>query len=35
MGTGLEKLVIGNCYKKKKDQNLSLKKDYKKKFELD
>ena len=35
MGTGLEKLVIGNCYLKKKDQNLSLKKDYKKKFELD
>ena len=35
MGTGLEKLVIGNCYLKKKDQNLSLKKDYKKNFELD
>jgi len=35
MGTELEKLVIGNCYLDKKDQDLSLKKDYKKKFELD
>ena len=35
MGTDLEKLVIGNCYLDKKDQNLLLKKDYKKEFELD
>ena len=35
MGTDLNKLVIGNCYLDKKDQNLLLKKDYKKEFELD
>ncbi len=35
MGTGLDKLVIGNCYLDKKDQNPSLKKDYTKEFELD
>ena len=35
MGTELDKLVIGNCYLDKKDQNLSLKKDYTKEFELD
>ena len=35
MGTELDKLVIGNCYLKKKDQDPSLKKDYKKEFELD
>ena len=35
MGTDLDKLVIGNCYLDKKDQNLSLKKDYTKEFELD
>ena len=35
MGTGLERLVIGNCYLKKEDQNPSLKKDYTKEFELD
>jgi carbamoyltransferase len=35
MGTDLDKLVIGNCYLDKKDQNLALKKDYTKEFELD
>ena len=35
MGTELDKLVIGNCYLIKKNQNLLLKKDYKKEFELD
>jgi len=35
MGTNLDKLVIGNCYLEKKDQNPSLKKDYTKEFELD
>ena len=35
MGTELDRLVIGNCYLKKKDQDISLKKDYSKKFELD
>ena len=35
MGTELDYLVIGNCILDKKNQNLSLKKDYKKEFELD
>jgi len=35
MGTGLDKLVIGNCYLDKNNQNSSLKKDYTKEFELD
>ena len=35
MGTDLDKLVIGNCYLDKNDQNPSLKKDYTKEFELD
>ena len=35
MGTGLDKLVIGNCYLDKKSQDPSLKKDYTKEFELD
>jgi carbamoyltransferase len=35
MGTGLDTLVIGNCFLNKKDQDPSLKKDYKNKFELD
>jgi len=35
MGTDLDKLVIGNCYLDKKDQNSLLKKDYTKEFELD
>ena len=35
MGTELDKLVIGNFYLEKKEQNPNLKKDYKKKFELD
>ena len=35
MGTDLEKLVIGNCYLDKRSQDLSLKKDYTKEFELD
>ena len=35
MGTELDKLIIGNCYLDKQTQDKSLKKDYKKKFELD
>jgi len=35
MGTDLDKLVIGNCYLDKTNQNKFLKKDYKDQFELD
>jgi carbamoyltransferase len=35
MGTELDKLVIGNCYLDKTNQDPSLKKDYTKEFELD
>ena len=35
MGTEMDKLVIGNCFLEKKEQNPSLKKDYKNQFELD
>jgi len=35
MGTELDKLVIGNCYLDKDNQNQSFKKDYTNKFELD
>jgi len=35
MGTELDKLVIGNCYLDKINQDPSLKKDYTKEFELD
>ena len=35
MGTDLDYLVICNCILNKKKQNLSLKKDYSKEFELD
>ena len=35
MGTELDKLVIGNFFLDKKNQDKSLKKDYKKQFELD
>ena len=35
MGTDLDKLIIGNCYLNKNNQNPSLKKDYIKEFELD
>ena len=35
MGTDLDKLVIGNCYLDKKNQNPSLKKDYTEELELD
>jgi len=35
MGTNLDKLVIGNCYLDKNNQNQFLKKDYKNEFELD
>ena len=35
MGTELDKLVIGNCYLDKTNQNPLLKKDYTKEFELD
>ncbi len=35
MGTDLDKLVIGNCYLDKDNQNPSLKKDYNNEFELD
>jgi carbamoyltransferase len=35
MGTELDKLVIGNCYLDKNEQNVNLKKNYSDKFELD
>ena len=35
MGTELDKLIIGNCYLKKNNQDTSLKKDYTKEFDLD
>ena len=35
MGTELDYLIIGNCILDKRKQNLSLKKDYTKEFELD
>jgi len=35
MGTELDKLVIGNCFLDKKDQDQNLIKDYKNQFELD
>lgn len=35
MGTGIEVLAIGNCYLKKEDQDVGLKKNYETMFELD
>jgi len=35
MGSGIEVLVVGNCYLAKEDQGPALAKDYKDKFELD
>lgn len=35
MGSGIEVLVVGNCYLAKEDQNPALAEDYKDKFELD
>ena len=35
MGTEMDKLVIGNCFLSKKNQDQNLKKDYKNQFELD
>ena len=35
MGTDLDILVVGNCYLEKTKQNMNLKKDYTKNFELD
>ena len=35
MGSGIEVLVVGNCYFVKEDQDPALVKDYKDKFELD
>ena len=35
MGTELDKLIIGNCYLKKNKQDISLKNNYSKEFELD
>ena len=35
MGTELDKLIIGNCYLDKKEQNPELTKNYKDKFKLD
>ncbi len=35
MGTELDNLAIGNCYLVKSDQDISLKKEYSDKFELD
>ena len=34
MGTKLDKLLIGNCYLEKNNQNKYLIKDYKNKFEI-
>ena len=35
MGTELDNLAIGNCYLRKRDQDNSLKIDYRDRFELD
>jgi carbamoyltransferase len=35
MGTGIERLVVGNCLLSKETQDVSLKHDYKDSFELD
>jgi len=35
MGTGLDVLVVGNCYLRKEDQNPALKQNYETAFELD
>ena len=35
MGTNLDKLVIGNCYLDKREQNSLIKKDYSHKFQFD
>jgi carbamoyltransferase len=35
MGTGIEVLVVGNCFLAKEDQDPALAEDYKDKFELD
>jgi carbamoyltransferase len=35
MGTGIEVLVVGNCFLRKEDQDRALARDYKDKFELD
>lgn len=35
MGTGIERLVVGNCVLRKEDQPASLRQDYKENFELD
>jgi carbamoyltransferase len=35
MGTEMDRLVIGDCFLRKEDQNAALKHDYKEKFELD
>jgi carbamoyltransferase len=35
MGSDIERLVIGNCFLKKEDQDVALKLDYKNAFELD
>jgi carbamoyltransferase len=35
MGTGIERLAIGNCYLRKEDQDPSLKENYESRFDLD
>ncbi|MCB9990631.1 MAG: carbamoyltransferase [Rhodospirillales bacterium] len=35
MGSDIETLVVGNCYLRKEDQDMKLRKDYKDAFELD
>ncbi|MDF1585689.1 carbamoyltransferase family protein [Marinimicrococcus flavescens] len=35
MGTGIERLVVGNCFLRKEDQDPALVQDYKDRFELD
>jgi carbamoyltransferase len=35
MGTGIERLAIGNCYLRTEDQDPSLKENYESRFDLD
>ena len=35
MGTEIEVLAVGNCYLRKEEQNMSLRKNYEEAFELD
>jgi carbamoyltransferase len=35
MGTEVEVLAVGDCYLRKEDQDMALRKNYEKAFELD